>query len=37
MKSYKICIMGLGYVGGLPLAHVCSSKYKVVGFEIVKW
>ena len=33
MKNYKICIVGLGYVG-LPLAHAFSSKYQVVGFDI---
>lgn len=33
---YKICIIGLGYVG-LPLAHAFSEKYKVVGFDIAKW
>lgn len=31
--SYKICIIGLGYVG-LPLAHAYASKFKVVGFDI---
>ncbi len=30
---YKICIIGLGYVG-LPLAHAFASKYNVVGFDI---
>ena len=29
----KIAIIGLGYVG-LPLAHVFSFKYPVVGFDI---
>jgi UDP-N-acetyl-D-galactosamine dehydrogenase len=33
MKNYKICIIGLGYVG-LPLAHAFSEKYEVVGFDI---
>lgn len=33
MKSNKICIIGLGYVG-LPLAHAFSEKYEVVGFDI---
>lgn len=33
MKNYKICVVGLGYVG-LPLAHAFSSKYQVVGFDI---
>ena len=32
---YKICIIGLGYVG-LPLAHAFSSKYEVVGYDINK-
>ena len=31
--SYKIGIIGLGYVG-LPLAHAFSKKYKVIGFDI---
>lgn len=30
---YKICIVGLGYVG-LPLAHAFSEKYDVIGFDI---
>ena len=33
MNKYKICIVGLGYVG-LPLAHAFSSKYQVVGLDI---
>ena len=33
MKTDKICIVGLGYVG-LPLAHAFSEKYEVVGFDI---
>ncbi len=33
--NYKICIIGLGYVG-LPLAHAFSSKYDVVGFDILQ-
>ena len=33
--KYKICIIGLGYVG-LPLAHAFSAKYEVVGFDINK-
>jgi UDP-N-acetyl-D-galactosamine dehydrogenase len=33
---YKICIIGLGYVG-LPLAHAFSFKYEVVGFDISTW
>jgi len=34
--NYKICVIGLGYVG-LPLAHAFSEKYKVVGFDISQW
>ena len=34
--SYKIAVIGLGYVG-LPLAHAFSEKYKVVGFDIAQW
>lgn len=34
--KYKICVIGLGYVG-LPLAHAFSEKYQVVGFDIAKW
>ncbi|MCX8481334.1 MAG: nucleotide sugar dehydrogenase, partial [Sediminibacterium sp.] len=33
MKSYSICIIGLGYVG-LPLAIEFGKKYKTVGFDI---
>lgn len=33
---YKICIIGLGYVG-LPLAHAFSAKYSVIGFDISSW
>lgn len=33
MNNYKICVVGLGYVG-LPLAHAFSAKYKVVGLDI---
>ncbi len=33
MLNYKICIIGLGYVG-LPLAHAFSKKYDVIGFDI---
>jgi len=36
MKTKKICIIGLGYVG-LPLAHAFSAKYKVKGFDIAQW
>ncbi|WP_372998777.1 Vi polysaccharide biosynthesis UDP-N-acetylglucosamine C-6 dehydrogenase TviB [Sulfurimonas sp.] len=35
MKNYKICVIGLGYVG-LPLAHAFSSKYQVIGLDIYK-
>jgi len=35
MKSIKICVIGLGYVG-LPLARLFSTKYPVVGFDINK-
>ncbi|MBL0686300.1 MAG: nucleotide sugar dehydrogenase [Sulfurospirillum sp.] len=31
--SYKICIIGLGYVG-LPLAHAFSKKYETIGIDI---
>jgi UDP-N-acetyl-D-galactosamine dehydrogenase len=34
-NKYKICIIGLGYVG-LPLAHAFSKRYEVVGFDINK-
>ncbi len=33
MKKTKIAVVGLGYVG-LPLAHLFSTKYDVVGFDI---
>lgn len=33
MNKYKICVVGLGYVG-LPLASAFSEKYDVVGFDI---
>ncbi len=33
MKKYKICIIGLGYVG-LPLAFEFSKKFKTIGFDI---
>lgn len=33
MQSYKICVIGLGYVG-LPLARLFSTKYPVVGFDM---
>jgi len=32
-KTYKIAVIGLGYVG-LPLAIAFAKKYKVVGFDI---
>ena len=32
-KSYKICIIGLGYVG-FPLACLFAKKYPVVAFDI---
>ncbi|MYM60766.1 nucleotide sugar dehydrogenase [Vibrio sp. OCN044] len=35
MKSNRICIIGLGYVG-LPLAHAFSFKYDVIGYDIDK-
>lgn len=34
--SYRIAVIGLGYVG-LPLAHAFSEKYEVVGFDIAQW
>ncbi|MEJ5104616.1 nucleotide sugar dehydrogenase [Chryseobacterium sp. MYb328] len=33
MKSFKIAIIGLGYVG-LPLARLFATKFPVVGFDI---
>lgn len=33
MKSIKICVIGLGYVG-LPLARLFSTKYKTIGFDM---
>jgi len=33
---HKIAVIGLGYVG-LPLAHAFSTKYEVIGFDIVQW
>lgn len=33
MKNYKICVIGLGYVG-LPLARLFSTKYATVGFDM---
>lgn len=31
-KDYKICVVGLGYVG-LPLAFLLSKKFQVIGFD----
>lgn len=33
MKSIKICVIGLGYVG-LPLARLFSTKFQTVGFDM---
>ena len=33
MKTNKICVIGLGYVG-LPLARLFSTKYSVIGFDM---
>ena len=33
MKNIKICVIGLGYVG-LPLARLCSTKFKTIGFDM---
>ena len=33
MKDFKICVIGLGYVG-LPLARLFSTKYKTVGYDM---
>ena len=33
MSQYKICVIGLGYVG-LPLAIAFSNKFKVIGYDI---
>lgn len=35
MPSYKIAIIGLGYVG-LPLALVFGEKFNTIGFDINK-
>src|SRR5574344_2243258 len=35
MKRYRICVVGLGYVG-LPLARLFSTKYKTVGYDFNK-
>ena len=34
MKPDKIAIIGLGYVGLLPLAHAFAKHYEVAGFAI---
>ncbi|RRD59091.1 nucleotide sugar dehydrogenase [Tannerella forsythia] len=33
MKSTKICVIGMGYVG-LPLARLFSTKYPTIGFDV---
>lgn len=33
MESFKICVIGLGYVG-LPLARLFSTKFETVGFDM---
>ncbi|WP_455626526.1 nucleotide sugar dehydrogenase [Parabacteroides sp.] len=33
MKQFKICVIGLGYVG-LPLARLFATKYPTVGFDM---
>ena len=33
MWDFKICVIGLGYVG-LPLARLFSTKYKTIGFDM---
>lgn len=33
MSNYKICVIGLGYVG-LPLARLFSTKYETIGFDM---
>ena len=33
IKSKKICLIGLGYIG-LPLAVAFAKKFKVIGFDI---
>lgn len=32
MNKYRICVIGLGYVG-LPLARLFSTKYETIGFD----
>lgn len=34
-KHYKICVIGLGYVG-LPLARLFSTKFETIGFDVDK-
>ena len=31
-NNYKICVIGLGYVG-LPLASLFSTKYRTIGYD----
>lgn len=33
MNKYKICVIGLGYVG-LPLARLFSTKYPTIGYDL---
>ena len=33
MSNYKICVIGLGYVG-LPLARLFATKYQTIGFDM---
>lgn len=33
IENIKICVIGLGYVG-LPLAHLFSTKYPTIGFDM---
>lgn len=33
MQNFKICVIGLGYVG-LPLARLFSTKYETIGFDM---
>lgn len=33
MKSTKICVIGMGYVG-LPLARLFSTQYPTIGFDV---
>lgn len=34
-KRYRICVIGLGYVG-LPLARLFSTKFETIGFDVDK-